>query len=768
MLLAVFSVFALAALTPWLIGRAGNHIGWLLALLPLSLTLYFASFIPAISNGEVILQSWAWLPGLDIQLSFMLDGLSLLFALLISFIGTFILIYAGSYLQGHPYLGRFYVIMLCFMASMLGMVLSDNLVSLFVFWELTSITSYLLIGFNHEDKDARKSALQGLFVTVGGGLALMAGLIMLGMLGGSYNLSDILASNDTLLESSLATGMILCILLGTFTKSAQFPFHFWLPNAMAAPTPVSAYLHSATMVKAGIYLMARLNPALGEHPLWTVLLCSAGGITMVLGAYLAYSATGVKKVLAYSTVMALGTLTLLIGIGSEKAMIAFVVFLLGHSLYKGALFMIAGALDHETGTKDLTLMGGLRKAMPWTATAAMIAGLSLAGLPPLFGFIGKELLLEAVLGANWLATMLLGFALIAATLGIAVAASVALKPFWGAAGNTPKKPHEAPLAMLLGPLVLALTSLLFGLLPFLPERWLVAATVDAVYGGDADFYLSLWHGINLPLLLSIGSLLAGSLLYVYWPRNRSGLAAFNQTLSRYGPEAGYFKMMEGLVGIAAWQTRVLQNGVTGHYMIVLIMTAVALTGYTLLSQYGLRLAFDLADMRVYEVLIALLMALSVIYVIFTRSRLGAVASVGVLGFMVALIFIFFSAPDLGITQVLVETLTVILLVLVLFKLPGFSNYSTRFEVCRDGIVAGLFGVLMTLLVLAALDVRYFETISSYFVEASYPEAQGRNVVNVILVDFRALDTLGEIFVLGIAALGVLSMLRLRAEARNRE
>jgi len=326
MLYAVLLGFVLAALTPWLRKPAGDNIGWVLALLPAALCLYFASFIPAVSGGEVILQNWAWMPGLDIQLSFMLDGLSLMFALLISFIGTFILIYAGSYLKGHEYLGRFYVIMLSFMASMLGLVLSNNLISLFVFWELTSVTSYLLIGFNHRDPEARKCALQGLFVTVAGGLALFAGLVMLGLVGGSFQISEILVA-EGLLDSPLITGIIICVLLGTFTKSAQFPFHFWLPNAMAAPTPVSAYLHSATMVKAGIYLMARLNPAMGEHMLWTMLLCSAGGITMLLGVYLAYSATGIKKVLAYSTVMALGTLTMLIGIGTDYAMIAFASFL---------------------------------------------------------------------------------------------------------------------------------------------------------------------------------------------------------------------------------------------------------------------------------------------------------------------------------------------------------------------------------------------------------------------------------------------------------
>ncbi|MFC3853731.1 putative monovalent cation/H+ antiporter subunit A [Salinispirillum marinum] len=766
MLFAVLSGFVLAALVPMLRSLSKDRIGWLLALLPAGLTLYFASFIPAISAGAIITQEWAWFPGIDINLSFLLDGLSLMFALLISFIGTFILIYAGSYLQGHKDLGRFYVIMLSFMASMLGVVLSDNLISLFVFWELTSITSYMLIGFNHEDADARKSALQGLFVTVGGGLALMAGLIMLGTLGGTYQISELMASSDSILTSSLTVGMILCILGGTFTKSAQFPFHFWLPNAMAAPTPVSAYLHSATMVKAGVYLMARLNPVLGEHELWTFMLSFFGAITMFVGAYLAYGATGVKKVLAYSTVMALGTLTMLIGIGTRYAMIAFAAFLLGHSLYKGALFMIAGILDHETGTKDLTKLGGLRKLMPVTATVAALAALSLAGLPPLFGFVGKELMFEAVLSASMLHIMLLGLAILSAMMVTAIALVIAIKPFFGTLQETPKHPHEAPIGMLAGPIALTFVSLLFGLMPFLASDWLVMAAVQSVSPTPIDYRLALWHGINLPLGLSALSLAGGLALFSVWQRNRGGVMAFNDRLARVGPEAGYFKFMDGVTGFAAWQTRVLQNGVLGKYMIVLIMVLVVLTGYPLVTQVGLSFTLRTAEVQFFEWTLVAVLIIAAVFAVFTRSRLGSVATLGVMGFMVSLTFILFSAPDLGITQVLVETLTVILLVLVLFKLPGFKRYSTRYEVWRDGSVAVAMGLLMMFLVMATIDVQLFETISGYYLDTSYPVAKGRNVVNVILVDYRALDTLGEIFVLAIAAMGVFSMLKLRAEAND--
>nr|BBJ04825.1 Na(+)/H(+) antiporter subunit A [Marinobacter nauticus] len=766
MLLAVLSGFLLAIAAPFLHRVAGKYIGWVLALLPASLAVYFSTFLSQVQDGPVLLE-YQWLPGLDISLNFLVDGLSLTFALLISGIGTFILIYAGSYLAGHKYLARFYVIMLSFMASMLGLVLSDNLITLFVFWELTSITSYMLIGFNHEDLDARKCALQGLFVTVAGGLALMAGLIMLAIMTGSYSLAEILASSEPLHQHVFYTGAVLCILAGTFTKSAQVPFHFWLPNAMAAPTPVSAFLHSATMVKAGVYLMARLNPSLGEGELWSLMLMGFGAATMFTGAWLAFGSTGIKKILAYSTVMALGTLTMLIGVGTELAMTAFICFLVAHSLYKGALFMLAGALDHETGTKDITLMGGLRKSMPATATIAAFAALSLAGLPPLFGFIAKELMLEALIDAPVWSGVLLFVTVASAMLIVGVAGLVAIKPFFGAKGDTPKTPHEAPFGMLIGPAVLTIIALVFGLLPFIPENALLTAAVASVYGAPVDFYLALWHGINAPLMLSAASLVVGLLLFKAWPRIQPTLYAINYAGGRVGPEAGYFKFMEWITVVASWQTRMLQNGVLGIYMLVMIAVTFGLAGYTMLDQYGVHFTLNLADSHFYEWGIALLLVASAAFASGTHSRLGSVASMGVLGFGVALTFILFSAPDLGITQLLVETLTVILLVLVLFKLPEFVNLSTPFQRYRDLAVAIFGGVVITLMILAVLDIQYFESISSYYVENSAPLAYGRNIVNVILVDFRALDTLGEIFVLALAALGVFSMLKLKAEDQHK-
>ncbi|MBJ6137139.1 putative monovalent cation/H+ antiporter subunit A [Marinobacter litoralis] len=763
MLLAVLSGFLLAVAVPALCRLTGSYTGWVLALLPASLTAYFASLIPEIRGAEKLLFETPWMPGLGITLDIMVDGLSLTFALLISGIGTFIFIYAGAYLKGHKAIGRFYAIMLSFMASMLGLVLSDNLITVFVFWELTSITSYLLIGFNHEDAQARKYALQGLLVTAGGGLVLMAGLILLMLITGNASFSGLLASDLPIHEHPYYTAAVVCILIGSFTKSAQVPFHFWLPNAMVAPTPVSAYLHSATMVKAGIYLLARLNPSMAGDLLWSGSLLVFGAVTMLTGAYLAYSNTGIKKVLAYSTVMALGTLTMLVGVGTELAITAFVCFLVAHSLYKGALFMLAGALDHETGTKDITRMGGLRHNMPRTAVITGLAALSLAGLPPLFGFVAKELLLKSLLHAPLWQTGLLITAFLSSALLVAVAGLVLLKPFFGPIAKTPKSPREASFAMLVGPGVLALLALVFGVMPSLPADLVLDSAISAFSGSPVKTDLALWHGINVPLILSGASLLAGSFLVVAWHRVQPIMYAVNTAASRIGPEAGYFRFLEGLSQVAGWQTRLLQNGILGTYLLVLVVVTFSLAGYTLLTRNGLHLDFNFSDSYFYEWGIALLIVAATVFACTTRSRLGSVASLGAAGFGMALTFIHFSAPDLGITQLLVETLTVILLVLVLFRLPAFATLSSPWERYRDLTAAVFAGAVMTLVMLAVLDIQYFDSISSYFVENSYGLAFGKNIVNVILVDFRQLDTLGEVFVLGLAAIGVYAMVKLKAE-----
>ncbi|MFP4146179.1 MAG: putative monovalent cation/H+ antiporter subunit A [Halorhodospira sp.] len=758
MLVAVLSGFLLAVLVPWLYPRLGERTGRFLALLPAALTLYFATFLPEVAAGEGVRFTYPWVPGLGLELSFHVDGLALLFALLISGIGTFVVLYAGDYLHGDGRQPRFFFHILAFMASMLGVVLSDNLLALFIFWELTSITSYLLIGYDHEDATARRAALQGLVVTVGGGLALLAGMLLLGGVAGSYTISEIVTQGEAVREHAHYLPLLLLVLVGAFTKSAQVPFHFWLPNAMAAPTPVSAYLHSATMVKAGVYLLARLHPALGGTEAW-ILLCSLfGGATMVTGAYLAVRSTGIKWVLAYSTVMALGTLTMLAGIGTEKAMTAFVVFLLGHSLYKGALFLVAGGLEHGTGTKNILAMGGLSRAMPLTALLAAVSALSLAGLPPLFGFIGKELMLESVLGAPFAAGLLTLLAVVTAVLVVAAAGVVALRPFYGAYRETPKPPQDPSYAMLAGPAVLGLLSLLFGVIPGLPSDALISAAASSLAAEPVEAHLALWHGLNLPLGLSLLAIAGGGWLYLRWDKVRQRMQRLDAPLYERGPEAGYDGLMAALERLAVRVTRVLQHGYLRHYLSTTVLTLVAVVGYTLLTRYDGGYATGL-DVRFYELAIAALLVAAVLFACRTQSRLGAVVSAGVVGFAVALFYILFSAPDLSITQILVETLTVILLVLVLFKLPEFVSFSSPRQRRWDAVVASLVGLLVTTLLLVVIDQQLAEPISGYHLGESVSLGHGHNVVNVILVDYRALDTLGEIFVVALAAIGVYSMIK---------
>ena len=765
MLVAVVAGFILALLVPRLSSLMGDKIGWYLSLLPAILFVYFLSFLPAVTAGETVLYNYRWIPSLDINLSFMVDGLSLMFALLITGIGTFIFIYAGRYLQGHKDIHKLLMYLLAFMAAMLGLVLSSNLIALFVFWELTSFTSYLLIGFNHEHENARKAALQGFFITAGGGLALMTGLIMLGLIGGSFELTELLSSKPDIQEHPLFLAMMVLILLGAFTKSAQTPFHFWLPNAMAAPTPVSAYLHSATMVKAGVYLMARLQPLMAGNEVWMITLTLFGGATMTLGALMAVCSTDLKRILAFSTVMALGTLTMLIGIGTPHALEAAMVFLLAHALYKGALFMAAGTLDHAAGTKDVRDLGGLRKLMPHTALFITIAALSLAGIPPLFGFIAKELMFSAALGSPLLSGLLIVLCVITAVSIVAASALVAIKPFYGPLTSTPKTPEEAHWSMRLGFSVLAVVSLLFGLMPSLSTPLLQAA-VTAVNGGPSvELELALWHGVNLPLLLSGVALVCGGLLYRYWQHIREPLSTAMHPFA-YGPESGYERMMDGLVWLAKTQTRILQNGYMANYILTILLTTIGLLTYVFWFEDAFVYSLSFTDVRFYEAVIALLMVVSVTYACVTPLRLGSVAALGALGFAMTMVYVFFSAPDLAITQVLVETLTVIMLVLVLFRLPGFQELTGPLVRWRDAIVAGAFGVLVTMMLLTVNQLSLpHEGISEYLVANSYVLAHGRNIVNVILVDFRALDTLGEIFVLALAAIGVNAMIRFRGESQ---
>ena len=750
-----------APFVPWIQRATRGYTGWVLALVPLAICIYLATFIGQVADGDTHRVSYDWIPTLSVQLSFYIDGLGLAFALLISGIGALIMVYAGGYLSGHPHQGRLFAFLLMFMGSMLGIVLADNIITLFVFWELTSITSFLLIGFNHQQKKSRAAAMQALVVTVLGGQLMLGGLLILGHVTGSYELTTILAQGDFIREHSLYVPILLLILAGALTKSAQVPFHFWLPGAMEAPTPVSAYLHSATMVKAGVYLLARMHPALGGTDYWHVIVGGAGGVTMIVGAYLAFPQSDLKRLLAYSTVSALGTLMLLIGVGTQRAIGAAIVFLFVHSLYKGALFLVAGIIDHETGTRNVNLLGGLRRAMPVTAVVALLAALSMAGLPPLFGFLGKELVYDAFVHESGFAPRFIAVVAIAANvLQLAIAGIVGIGPFAGRRRETLKSAHEPPLSLLAGPALLASLGLVLGLFPTFFIGRLIEPASSAVLGAPIELSLSLWHGFNLALAMSALTVAVGAGVFL----GRGKLIPIAQRINDrrwFGPERAYPVVMQALEVTAQRVTGILQNGYLRYYLIVVMATTTVLVSYPLIGQGEIFSRLDVGDARFYELGLGLLLLLAALQAVRSQSRLGAIAALGVVGYGVALIYIFYGAPDLAMTQILVETLMVILLVFVFYKLPQYVRRSTRGNQIRDASVAITAGALMTVLILASQSLEGRPTISEFFREESVPTAHGRNIVNVILVDFRALDTLGEITVLAVAATGVYALLRLR-------
>lgn len=766
--MAILIGFAIALFAPVIHRTAPRQAGWLLSILPITLAALFSSFLPAILAGETLQVAVRWFPGLAIAFSFYVDGLALLFALMISLIGALVVIYAASYLAGHRDLARFYAALIAFMMAMLGVVLADNLITLFVFWELTSFTSYLLIGFDHEKAGSRASALQALLVTGAGGLALLAGFLLMGQITGSLELSEIIRSGDLVRLDPLYVPVLLLVLLGAFTKSAQFPFHFWLPNAMAAPTPVSAYLHSATMVKAGIYMMARLSPVLADTSPWVLIVGFTGGLTMAIGAIMALRQTDLKLVLAHSTVMVLGSLTLLLGLGTTLAVKAAMVFVLSHSLYKGALFLVVGALDHETGTRDVTRLGGLWRLMPITAVAALLAGLSAVGLGPVLGFISKELVYEAMLDLARAPRLIAGIVVISNGLLVAVVALVAVRPFFGARRQRDQAPNEVPFAMWLGPLAMALAGLLLGLVPAIAAGIAEPAMVS-VLGAPVDVQLYLWHGLQPALLLSVITLALGFGGYVLWERIHSGMLRVDPVLA-WGPSRWYEGTLAVLLWTAKRQTELLQSGYLRRYLLIILLTAMGLVGGTLLLQGGASLHLHWPNAYFYEWGLAALVIAAAISAVRSRSRLASIISLGVVGYTVALIFVVYGAPDLAMTQFLTETLIVIIVALMMIHLPNF-RISEQVNVpkrARDAFVALGFGGLMMMLLLAVTRLPFDPFTSEYYAEQSVSSAHGRNIVNVILVDFRALDTLGEIVVLAVAGMGVFALLKLRAPRHDGE
>lgn len=760
---ALFLPFIAAVLAPVLTRLLGDRAAWVLALAPALAFAHFCTFLPEIAAGEVVTGGYAWAPSFNLSFSWFLDGLSLTFALLITGIGTLIVVYSGGYMKGHEGQGRFMAFILAFMGAMLGLVVSDSFLMLFVYWELTSITSFLLIGFDHEREAARRAALQALVVTGGGGLCLLAGLVFLWNITGVTQLSLLVHLGDGLRQSPFYLATLLLVLAGAFTKSAQFPFHFWLPNAMEAPTPVSAYLHSATMVKAGVYLLMRLNPVMGQTPAWMILLPFFGGITLIAGTFLAVRQTDLKLMLAYTTMASLGLLVMLTGFGSAHAVEAAVLYLVAHSLFKGALFMVAGTVDHEAGSRDVTKLGGLRAAMPVTFGAALLAALSMGGLPLFFGFLAKEEIYAALVAGNPRAVFFTGLAVIGNALMFAIGFAVALKPFLGPDVETPKHAHEGPVTLWLGPVVLSVLGLAAALFSGVAHRYISSPMASAITAQKIVIDISTMPHLGVPLLLSVITVLLGALAFWRLTDLRAFMVRAVESLGP-GPDRGFDHFVSGLVRLSGVVTRLVQPGRLEIYITAtFILLAVTLLVPPFLFGELPAMPRWPEQLLVQEAAFFAIAVIGLIAVLRAKDRLTAIVSLGIQGFAVAVIFLLFGAPDLSFTQFMVETLSVVILALVMTRLRlSPRDHRPLGQTLFDGTIAVACGLGFTLLLLKSTQAPFDTLLTDFFNAYSKTVAHGANVVNVIIVDFRGTDTLGEIAVVMVTALAVLALIRVRA------
>jgi multicomponent K+:H+ antiporter subunit A len=739
------TAIAIASSVPAIIGLAALYPNW-----------------GNLANGGIVETSYPWMPSLGLAFSFRLDGLSLMFVLLILVIGLLIILYARYYLKPHENIGKFYAMLLCFKGSMLGIVLSSNLLLMLIFWELTSITSFLLISFWSHKQDARRGARMALAVTGGGGLALLAGILLIGDVVGSYELADVLASGALIKNHSMYPIILTLVLLGAFTKSAQFPFHFWLPHAMQAPTPVSAYLHSATMVKAGIFLMARLYPALAGTEQWFYMVSFTGMVTLLVGAYIAMFKHDLKGLLAYSTVSHLGLITLLLGMGTKLAAIAGIFHVINHAIFKASLFMAAGIIDHETGTRDMRQINGLWRYMPHTATLAMVAAASMAGVPLLNGFLSKEMFFAEALELNLPGLWAYLPPLVATLAGIfAVAYSARFIHdvfFNGKPKNLPIfPPHEPPRYMKIPVEILVFACLAVGILPALSVGPLLDAAASATLGAPVpEYHLAAFPALNLALLMSALAFIGGLTMY----SQRQRFFDFHERFKEIDEKAVFESLVSRISDLSNSVTARIENGSLQRYA-MLLMASVIVVAIGPMATLGISIgenglsSVDLPTLIGMAILIICALATAAVH----RNRFYALVLLSVVGLMVSLGFARFSAPDLAMTQLSVEVVTIVLLMLALYYMPSWTPVeSSPGRRTRDILIAGAVGVGMTLVTLAMLT-QPFTSISEFFLTNSKPGAGGTNVVNVILVDFRGFDTLGEITVLGIAALGIYAMLR---------
>ncbi len=763
----------IGVLVPILVkGFGRSQIAIFTALLPLTSLALLFSDMSAVFDGAVISRQVAWVSSLGLNLSLRLDGLAFLFTTLILGIGLLVILYARYYLSERDNMSRFYSYLILFMAAMLGVVLSGNLIQMWFFWEITSISSFLLISFWTHKSEARKGARLALTVTGLGGLCLLAGIILIGETVGSYELDTVLNAGDLIRASTYYPQIVILVLLGAFTKSAQFPFHFWLPHAMAAPTPVSAYLHSATMVKAGVFLLARLYPALSGTDIWFVLVSTTGLVTLLYGAYHAVFQHDLKGLLAYSTISHLGLITLLFGLNRDIAAVAAIFHIINHATFKASLFMAAGIIDHESGSRDMRKLNGLYRYMPITATLAMVAAAAMAGVPLLNGFLSKEMFFAAVLeqrtlGAiSWLIPVL-------ATVGAALSVAYSLRFihdvfFNGESRDLPKIPHEPPRYMRVPVEILVAICLLVGAFPaFTVGTLLNSAGYATINGAIPEFSLAIWHGFNIPLLMSFMAIVGGVLIYI----SRKHLFRFQGNFKSLNASE-IFDQVACQIQYAA--QKVINWIDNGSYQ----RSAFILAAFTLLmlaipiskiSEPLERLAHSQVEMPFIVGCILLILG-SIATVLTSHRRIIALAMLSLVGLVVSIAFSYYSAPDLALTQILVEVVAVILLLLTLYFFPQTTSRSTTGPagIARDILLASTIGAIVGTVCLLMLTY-HSESVSQFYIDNAKTGGGGTNVVNVILVDFRGFDTMGEILVLGIAALGIYKLIaRMRLSIRIRD
>lgn len=792
----IFLPVFVAVFVPILFKTLKNiHTGWFVLIVPVVLFIYYTSFIQTTMNGESATSTLQWIPSLGISFESYIDGLSLLFTLLITGIGALVVLYSIYYLDKHrENLGNFYVYLLMFMTAMLGIVQSDNMITLYLFWELTSISSFLLIGYWYTRDRSRFGALKSMLITVFGGLMMLGGFVLLGIMGETFSIRELIANVPTLMEEQFFVLALVLILLGAFTKSAQFPFYIWLPDAMEAPTPVSAYLHSATMVKAGLYLVARFTPIFAVSEVWIWLVLGIGVLTLLWGSFFAVKQVDLKAILAFSTVSQLGLIMALLGasaisyhVNADTALFKFAGFaaifhLINHAVFKGSLFMVAGIVDHEAGTRDIRKLGGLMSVMPISFTIAFIGSMSMAGLPPFGGFLSKELFLTSMLALKdfdlfnfstwWILFPVLAW--IASVFTFIYSFYFVFKTF---AGKKERKKHsvkrkEAPLGMLISPVILALFVVVIFFVPNIVGDMFVKPAVFAMQTGlysnpsDILVQVSAWHGFNTELMMTVGVFLVGALLFITLDKWQKVYDLQPEFLSLN-------KMYDSIMSFGEKTmnrfSRFYMTGTLRTYLIYIFSALVVIMLWALFTKDAFYIdTSSFSPVNAYGILTGIILTISVFLIIISKNRITSIIALGGVGYSVALFFVIFKAPDLALTQLVIETVSVALFLLAFYHLPKLKRHgeSKGFRLGNLLVALGV-GITMTFLALSAHSQKLIPSISQYYKDTVVSEAGGGNIVNVILVDYRGFDTLFEIAVLAIAGIGVFTMIRLQLSRKEK-